>query len=229
MGTWFQAPSNFEGALFWDDDYETGSFKKWLKEKYTGPYKGHGFYDWPSAARADVQEILDRFQRFPVQPLVTLTLEEMKNSLTLETQVEFLMESLKLSTVLSKLSPVILYTYDFGDNWQVTIEKANLGRVADLVQAKVLKLSDLEAASRLVVEEHRPVCIYRRGLSVLDDVGGLSGFAGFLEKINGSGDAGLDSGEDGSPFEDGDSVASWMLWAKGQGWSPRRVSAKATL
>ena len=46
-----------EDAQFWADDYEYGSFKNWLKKKYTGPYlsqcKEEGLY----SSFYDVQDI----------------------------------------------------------------------------------------------------------------------------------------------------------------------------
>ncbi|TAH62755.1 MAG: hypothetical protein EWM47_14005, partial [Anaerolineaceae bacterium] len=38
VGVLFQPPSEAEEDVFWDDDYQSGSIKVWLKRKYTGPY-----------------------------------------------------------------------------------------------------------------------------------------------------------------------------------------------
>jgi len=257
VGVWFQAPSNFEGALFWDDNYEAGSIKKWLKEKYTGPYVNGGYYDKKGTAQKDVRSMLDRFpdvrvlesfesfanrknkqnqkeeiKVLKVAPLVDLTLEEMLNSLTVDTQVEYLMESLRVTEVFDQLSSVIHYNYDFGDDWKVTIERADTGRAAELLRSKLVKQSELDAAEAVVIGEHRPVYIYRRGLNVLDDVGGLSGFASFLETVC-SGDRHDeiedDVDEDDEHEDDEDSAENLLTWAKSLGWSPRKISAKATL
>ena len=176
VGEWFQAPSNFESPLFWDDNYEAGSIKKWLKAKYTGPYVNGGYYDKKSAAKRDIQALLDRFPEF------------------------------RVAEVFHVLSPVIHYNYDFGDNWQVTIERADTGRAAELVRSKHVKQSELDLAESVVLREHRPVCIYRRGMNVLDDVGGLAGFARFLEKLYGA--------RPDETLVDEDSAESWLTWAK---------------
>ena len=39
VGVWFRSPFMNESAPFWDDDYEEGSVKNWLRSKYTGPYR----------------------------------------------------------------------------------------------------------------------------------------------------------------------------------------------
>lgn len=68
-------------------------------------------------------------------PLIELTLEEMNSSISIESGTEDLLERLEVSKILSgkdelldegRLFPVakeIIYTYDFGDNWIVTITK----------------------------------------------------------------------------------------------------------
>ena len=38
VGVLFRSPYMEEHEQFWADDYETGSFKNWLRKKYTGPY-----------------------------------------------------------------------------------------------------------------------------------------------------------------------------------------------
>lgn len=38
IGILFTSPDMEEFALYWDDDYESGSVRNWLRKKYTGPY-----------------------------------------------------------------------------------------------------------------------------------------------------------------------------------------------
>ena len=47
----FQPPSEVENDIFWDDDYEKGSFNVWLRKKYTGPYIYGGTIEYPEIAR----------------------------------------------------------------------------------------------------------------------------------------------------------------------------------
>lgn len=49
VGILFQPPGECEHDIFWDDDYQSGSIKTWLKKKYTGPYFFNGItedYEW---------------------------------------------------------------------------------------------------------------------------------------------------------------------------------------
>ena len=52
VGVLFQSPLMDEEDEFWADDYEQGSFKNWLRKKYTGPYMsqchGEGLYSCQS-------------------------------------------------------------------------------------------------------------------------------------------------------------------------------------
>lgn len=67
VGILFQPPSEAEHDVFWDDDYERGSFKVWLKKKYIGPYIYGGAMEHPEVARQDVQELLEHFKMIEVR------------------------------------------------------------------------------------------------------------------------------------------------------------------
>ena len=67
VGVLFQPPSEAEEDIFWDDDYEKGSFKVWLRKKYTGPYIYRGTMEHPAIARQDVQELLEHFKMLDVR------------------------------------------------------------------------------------------------------------------------------------------------------------------
>lgn len=74
---------------------------------------------------------------------------------------------------------------------------------------------ELEEAEDIVSSKYKPVCINKDGISVFDDVGGLSGFADFLGIVY----EGEDKGES----------AGARAWAKSLGWSARKVSNKMML
>ncbi|NMA48888.1 MAG: plasmid pRiA4b ORF-3 family protein, partial [Tissierellia bacterium] len=125
VGILFQPPSEAEEDVFWDDDYERGSFKVWLKKKYTGPYIYGGIMEHPEIARQDVQELLEHFKMIEVResfvdymeradqaenaetkiikkaPLIDLTLEEMNTSIMIEGGTESLLERLEVNKVLA--------------------------------------------------------------------------------------------------------------------------------
>lgn len=102
----------------------------------------------------------------------------------------------------------LLYDYDFGDGWRIEITR--LEDCSDLLESGKLSLDRLTKAENTVTHEHKPACIYKDGLNLMDDVGGLGGFVEFLKTIN----------ED----EDPDERESTISWAASLGWSKRKVS-----
>lgn len=158
-------------------------------------------------------------------PLIELTLEEMNSSLTIEGGTESLLERLEVNQVLAvqgeeldlvKLFPVtreIIYNYDFGDNWRVAITKKK--DCNDLLESNAVSSEELAEANETVLSMHKPVCIYKDGISLMDDVGGLGGFADFLGTIYES--------------DDKDDRANARAWAQSLGWSARKISNKMML
>lgn len=246
VGILFQPPSEAEYDLFWDDDYERGSFKVWLKKKYIGPYIYGGTMEHPEIARQDVQEFLEHFGMLEIRepfgeymkrkeqdenaeiriikkaPVIDLTLEEMNESIIIDGGTESLLERLEVNKVIAaqdedinseELFPVtkeLIYNYDFGDNWIVKITKYK--NCEDLLKQNIIDECELEEAEDTVIDKHKPVCINKGGISVLDDVGGLSGFADLLGIIY--------------EGEDKKEVSSARAWAKSLGWSATKISNK---
>lgn len=246
VGILFQPPSEAEHDLFWDDDYEQGSFKIWLKKKYIGPYIYGGTMEHLEIARQDIQEFLEHFKILEVRepfseymkrkgqdenteiriikraPLIDLTLEEMNASIIIDGGTESLLERLEVNKVIAaqdedinseELFPVtkeLIYNYDFGDNWIVKITKYK--DCEDLIKQNIIDEYELEEAEEVVLDKHKPVCINKVGISVLDDVGGLSGFADFLGIIY--------------EGEDKKEASSARAWAKSLGWSASKISNK---
>lgn len=241
VGTYFQAPSESEEDLFWDDEFGGGSFALWLKSKYTGPYRYGGSAELKERAEAEIHELLTYFQEVEVResfdeffersqqdgskeirvlrraPLAELTLQEMVNSVYLGSDPNTLLERLLVKDILGiqnnqetepNLPTTLLYHYDFGDNWEVILTRT--ADAQDLLDAQELSLEELDAAKHKVVTKYQPVCIKKRGLPVLDDVGGLRGFAEFLHHIYESTD----------PLE----RKEYLAWGKSQGWRESKVS-----
>lgn len=123
-------------------------------------------------------------------PLIELTLEEMNSSFMLDGGTESLLERLEVNKVIAAqgegivskgLFPItkeLIYNYDFGDNWIIKITKYK--DCEDLLKNNIIDEYEIEEAEDIVLDKHKPVCIHKDGISVLDDVGGLSGFADFL-------------------------------------------------
>lgn len=158
--------------------------------------------------------------------LIDMTLEELNRSMIIENGTENLLERLLIDEVLAYLNedlnkdelfPVtneLIYNYDFGDNWEVTITKYE--NYEDLLEENLVFEEELQELENLVVEKHKPYCIHRDGLPVLDDVGGLSGFAQFL----------------GDKYEQNDleiSVSELNTWATSMGWRPTKTVPREIL
>ncbi|OJF94710.1 hypothetical protein AX762_07410 [Alkalibacterium sp. 20] len=86
---------------------------------------------------------------------------------------------------------------------------------ADLLTDYSVTPKELEEASETVMAKHKPVCLARDGLSVMDDVGGLSGFANFLRAIY--------------EGEDKEEAADYRSWAKSMGWKQTKVMPRKVL
>lgn len=240
----FQPPSEAEDNLFWDDDYDGGSFTNWLKKRYQGPYEYEGIMEVPLVAKQDVKAMIDQFPIIEVResfkeysarkakdknakvktlrtaPLMELTLKEFHQSMHFESGTESLLERLIIDQVLAysdetidgknlfPLTQELFYQYDFGDNWIVKMTKHS--NYADLLEENLISEEEIAAAEQTVKNKWLPVCIYKQGLSVMDDVGGLSGYADFLATLYES--------------KDRAEVAENRTWAKSMGWSDKKVS-----
>lgn len=93
-------------------------------------------------------------------------------------------------TLFGRSTDKMLYNYDYVLNW-------------------------IHEAYNIVLDRHQPVCIGRKGKMVMDDVGGMGGYARFLDAIYCS--------------EDQEEKASYLEWAKGMGWSNRKSALKNML
>lgn len=154
--------------------------------------------------------------------LIDLTLEEMNASIIIDGGTESLLERLEVNKVIAaqdedinseELFPVtkeLIYNYDFGDNWIIKITKYKT--CEDLLKQNIIDKCELEEAEDTVLDKHKPVCINKVGISVLDDVGGLSGFADLLGIIY--------------EGEDKEEASSARAWAKSLGWSSTKISNK---
>lgn len=140
----------------------------------------------------------------------------------------------------------IYYCYDYGDDWCVKITcvdaytadgnydfnfmkkhmKDNVIHMPEQVKAKDLQYTDLDG--KIVSEELKeklqavylkgtPICVNADGLNVLDDVGGLYGYQEFLRVIN------------SKKVEDIEEKESSKIWAKGMGWTGRKVKPENML
>ena len=249
VGILFQPPGECEHDIFWDDDYQSGSIKTWLKKKYIGPYFFQGITEDFEWAQNDIKQLIERFPILEVKesfrdymnrskgkdeakpriiktaPLIELTLDEMDSSIYMECGTDSLLERLEVAKVLAfkdddvsnngifSVTHKLIYNYDFGDDWTVTITKEK--DCSELLLKGFISKDELLDAEATVLTKHKPVCIHKDGVNVLDDVGGLGGFIRFLTEIY--------EGEDKEERSD------YKAWAQSLGWSTRKVSNKLIL
>lgn len=180
------------------------------------------FSDYMERAEQDENAKIKIIKR---APLIDLTLEEMNSSILLEGGTESLLERLAVNKVIAAkgedLDPnevfptthELIYNYDFGDNWIVKITKYK--NCDDLLENNSIDEIELRNAENTVLTKHKPVCIHKDGMSVLNDIGGLRGYADFLGIIY--------------EGEDKEEVSSTRMWAKSLGWRATKVSNKGML
>lgn len=303
-----------ENDIFWADDYNGGSFKNWLRKKYTGPYisQCHGegiiscrkdmerldmdaeYYVMYSRAFnsesreydgeeyvADVSPVYDyqgnkrpapkpwfsdrapfrvetvkldevpsegiRFlfesnpmallERLPICSVLATGMFDLPGDCSEEgrdfidgqlaesgdqvcQQIEEYIESIlseqidapDIQALPMPVTDLLLYNYDFGDDWKIRITASE--NCPDLVESGRITQAELDRANVKCREAYRPVIIARDGEMLVDDVGGLHGFADFLEKINPE-LKGLDPEEKEEARRE---KKEYLTWAKSLGW-----------
>jgi hypothetical protein len=117
------------------------------------------------------------------------------------------------SKILFPITKELTYNYDFGDDWVVTITKYK--DCENLLKENLIDTRELEEAKEIVLTKHKPICISKDGIFLLDDVGGLAGFADLLSTIY----------EEDNKTE----KANTLAWAKSQGWRDKKISCKKML
>ena len=242
MGTIFKNPFRDEDSDFWDDDYEGGSPKKYMRSKYTGPYFRQSYDETFQRCREDadsiaehilesIEELRRSFELDPCDLLERLPIGEILDiydESEYESFDEYMEEELDcIRDVIDKeydetnsqpfVYPVakkLIYTYDYGDNWRFSITPVS--DVQELVNAGRLKLSELRENIKRLCEIQRPVLLAADGYNLVEDAGGVSGYCAFLKGINGE-----DCG--GYAYED---PKESRTWAESLGWKDK-VPTKA--
>ena len=116
----------------------------------------------------------------------------------------------------------LIYRYDYGDGWKVKITCEEEYEWDE--NTGWLDRNKNVAAEATVIEEvaakHRPNCIEKDGIELLDDVGGIGGFCEMLQVIYEA---------DFRDDEQWDARNQMLDWAQMMGWTGRRVSPERTL
>ena len=117
----------------------------------------------------------------------------------------------------------LVYRYDYGDGWEVLItcediyEKSEAGAWIGASEDEMNAFTD---SLEEILVKHRPICIDKDGIELVDDVGGVGGFCRMLRTIYGA---------DFSNNEDMQEREEMLGWAEMMGWTGRRISPKQTL
>ncbi|MBE5838891.1 IS1096 element passenger TnpR family protein [Butyrivibrio sp.] len=141
----------------------------------------------------------------------------------------------------------IYYNYDYGDDWCVKITCLDAYTANDdydidcatrfkeidgqLYMPKRIPWNELQyrdLSGKIVDDDLReklqtvylktfPICVHADGINVMDDVGGVFRFKEFLEKIN------------STDPEDREEREELKYWAKGQGWTGRKIKPENML
>ena len=148
VGLVFKNPIRDENIDFWDDDYEGGSPKKWMRSKYTAPYTKVYEESYPYGqeqiknVKIESKTIEDLKREFFLNPLAinealpielilsTDGIEGYKNikefdrymKESFEDSKKYPSHSLLSQPYLYSFAQSINYNYDFGDNWNFNIK-----------------------------------------------------------------------------------------------------------
>ena len=239
MGVIFKNPLRDSDSDFWDDDYESGSVKKYMRSKYTGPYLA-GVYDetfqyckkdealirekLKSVSKVlDVQyafelNAFDILERISICELFDTWGEGLPNSFKeyMSNEKECIddVEDLDIEDPNSQpfVYPVtneLIYNYDYGDDWNFKI--TTLRSVQHLVDQGRLNLAEFRQDIKHLCEYQRPVLLAADGYNPVEDVGGPGGYCAFLHGIHGE-DCGGYSYENSSESR---------AWAHSLGWKEK--------
>ncbi len=258
-GLYFRYPCEDFEDLYWDDDYEEGqSIKTWFRKKYTGSYKYAGNWEHYSiantAARRDMTEhslqkcsiwdmmfdyqggMDELLERIPVIELMIPM--GLKEDPKINDKIKFLQKRQEKEEKDLPVIPVtheLVYTYDYGDGWDVRITLEDCFYTKDWFDAQresglsggiVIPVTDKQVLAdktafdmnnqklgkamtlkvATVAMKKKPIGLAVDGLSLMDDVGGIHGYIEFLRTIHG---------------EDPDEKQDMKEWAKWMGWTGR--------
>lgn len=217
IGLVFKNPQRSEELDFWDDDYDGGSPKKWMRSKYTGPeYRKH-FQESYRYIREHVHDLKDPDCYIGSQYEVNETLG-IENILYLRTykrgSVEewyeeldknmndaeyYVDQDMRSQPVVPGFAGKLVYFYDYGDGWQfnITAKKS----VEDLIHDGRVTEKQVKEAIKKVSTLARPYMLAYDGYPLVDDCGGTWGYLQLLKDI-----------EAGNPEQI--DWADWMGWKK---------------
>lgn len=226
VGLVFKNPLRDEDLDFWDDDYEGGSPKKWMRSKYTGPgyvkcyeegYRNitEELGNWKVTAKS-LEELLHKFESNPfsvnevlsvqnildIDPSYPRSFDEFYEVLddSIQDAATYPDESTLSQPWVQGFAKELHYTYDYGDSWHFTITPKYDAEY--LVKAGRVTEKEVRDAIQRVCVLARPVILAADGYPLMDDCGGTEGYVDTLRSI-----------------EDGDKDNK--AWANSMGWKKK--------
>ena len=207
VGLVFKNPLRDEDVDFWDDDYEGGSPKKWMRSKYTGPgyvkcyeegYRNviQGLGNWKVRAKSleallhkyelnpfSVNEVLSLYNILEHDPSYPRSFDEFYEMLeeNIEDAATYPDDSTLSHPWVRGFAKELHYTYDFGDSWQFTITPKY--DTEYLLKAGRVTEKEIRDAIQRVCVLARPVILATDGYPLIDDVGDPMGYAETLRAI----------------------------------------------
>lgn len=244
MGVIFKNPLRNEDSDFWDDDYDGGSPKKYMRSKYTGPYR-RGVYDETyQVCREDLERIkmivgkntdinelprmfdvdpFDILERLPIDEVFYLyDDEEVAKSYKQYMEDEAgCIDFVQGKDVDDFFSQPFVFSftnelvYSYDYGDGWKFKITPVTCAQRLIDDKRIQLSTLRDDIKHICEYQRPVLIASDGYGLVEDVGGVCGYCAFLKGIH---------GEDCGGYDYEDAIES-RKWAESLGWKeklPRR-------
>ena len=235
VGRVFKDPYRGEDLDYWDDDYEGGSPKKWMRSKYTGPKYKRVYEEsyWPiheaikekKFSEKTLEDLRFSFECNPLAVNETLSVCEIfavdghKQFSSIKEYDEYMEEALaeaanypkdtvQSSPFMYAFADKLNYIYDFGDEWRFVITPHE---DVEYLKGRVTA-SEMKEAIKSVLTLARPRVIAADGLPLIEDVGGAYGFMEFLQKVCRC-----------EGYEED------LEWAKGNGWTGKIGNLKTLL
>lgn len=223
IGLVFKNPMRDEDIDFWDDDYESGSPKKWMQSKYTGPNYAKIYEEGYRYISREVEDLevsatnIDELHGYGKNPFAINETLGIQNILELNPEGKMSFDeyyeelndciidasTYPDTTIQSQpwvpgFAEKLYYTYDFGDNWHFTITpKFDVEYLKDRVTEK-----DVKDTIKKVCTLARPVILAADGYPLVDDCNGLIGYIDTLKEI-----------------KEGDKESK--RWIEGMGWKKK--------
>ena len=173
-GVLFRSPYMDEEGCFWMDDYKKGSFRNWLRSKYTGPYIHYNRWEDEKLCQKEARQAVKDWKNLEKE---NRSEREIKMPIWFDWSTSYeqnpyeLLERLSIQELIDMDIRYLDYAYDYGDSWHLDISILPAVTVKDSLKARVM-------------EEYRPVCVRRAGIRMIDDVGGMTGYVRFIRSLH---------------------------------------------